>query len=100
MVLEVLGLPKLSLCVIVLCRLPICNCSAPEFVFRGAGLAEAEKCWSSSLADFLFVFSLPPKLILEVLGLPKLSVLVIVLGTLPICAFSAPKIVFRGAGLA
>ena len=36
---EVLGLPKLILCVAVLGRLPICVLSAPELVVRGAGLA-------------------------------------------------------------
>ena len=102
----------------------------PEIVFRGAELAYAEysclrpwqtaylhllclkkcvySCWaclsfvfvSSSLADCLFACSLPHKLFLEVLGLPKLSTCVVVLGRLPSCAFSAQKIVFRGAGLA
>ena len=42
----------------------------------------------------------PPKLLFEVLGLPTLMLCVVVLGRLPICVFSAPKIVFRGAGLA
>ena len=44
--------------------------------------------------------SLPPKLCLEVLGLPKLILSVVVLGRLPIGAFSAPQNVFRGVGLA
>ena len=85
---------------------------------------------SSSLADCLFALSLPPTLFsevlglpklsicvdildtlpvcivsaptlfLQVLGLPKLSICVDILGRLPICVFSAPQIVFRGAGLA
>ena len=40
------------------------------------------------------------KLFLEVLGLPKLSIFVVALGNLPMCVFSAPEIVIRGAGLA
>ena len=39
MCLQLLGLPKLILCVVVLGRLPICVFSAPKFVFRNAGLA-------------------------------------------------------------
>ena len=55
---------------------------------------------SSSLADCLFAPSLPPESFLEVLGLPKLSILVLVLPRLPICVFSALELVFRGLGLA
>ena len=67
--LELLAVPKLILCVIVLGRFPIFNISAPQ------------------------------KMFLEELVLPKLSILVIVLGRLPISVFSAPEIVLRGAGL-
>ena len=124
LLLQVLGLPKLSICVVVLGRLPICVFSAPQIVFRGAGLAEAEyvcprpwqtaylrclcprncfkRVWdclscfsvSSCLADCLFAFSLPPKLFLDVLGLPKLILCVLVLGRLPICVVSAPETCF------
>ena len=97
--LEVLGLSKLILRVLVLGRLPVCAVFALNCFYM---------CWaclslffvSLSLADYVFVFSLPPKLFLQALGLPKLNIFVIVLGRLPIFAFSAPKIVFRGAGLA
>ena len=37
--LEVLGMPKLIICVVILGRLPSCAFSAPEIVFRGPGLA-------------------------------------------------------------
>ena len=45
------------------------------------------------------VISLPPKLFLEALGLPKLSLCVVVLGRLPIYSFCSPNIVYRGGRL-
>jgi len=78
----------------------MCVVSAPKIVFRGAGLAAAEySCphpWQTAYLRFLC----PQKKCLEGLGLPMLSICVVVLGRLPICVFSAPEIVFRGAGLA
>ena len=100
MFLEVLGLPKLSICVVVLGRLPICVFSAPEIVFRGAGLAEADSLCRRPWQTAYLRCALPQHLFLEVLGLPKLSTSVVVLGRLPTCVFSAPTIVFRCAGLA
>ena len=119
-VLEVRGLPKLSICVLVLGRLPIRVVLPPKMLFRGAGLAEAEyvclrpwqtaiwlyicpkncfySCWAC-LSCFLchrpwqtayLRFLCPPKLFLEVLGLPKLNICVNVLGRLPNCVLSAP----------
>ena len=71
----------------------------PTFLFRGAGLAEAEYLCRRPWQTAYLRFRCPPKLFLEVLGLPKLSICVVVLGRLPICVFSAAENVFRGAGL-
>ena len=42
---------------------------------------------------------MPWKLFLEVLGLPKLSIFVVVRGRLPICALYAPKLLLEVLGL-
>ena len=88
--LQVLGLPKLSILVIVPGRLPFGELSAPIIVFTGVGLAKAEylcrRPWQTAYLRFLC----PPYCFLQVLGLPKLSNCVFVLGRLPICMFSAP----------
>ena len=97
--LEVLGLPKLNMLVIVLGRLPICVFSAPTIVFTGAGLAEAE-CFGHRPWQTAYLRFLGPEFFVEVLGLPKLILCVAVLGRLPICVLSAPELVVRGAGLA
>ena len=94
MCLEVVGLPKLILSVVVLGRLPICVFSAPELVFRGAGLVLADYLCPRAWQTAYLRFSLPKHICLEVLGLPKLILCVLVLGRLPICVFSAPNIVF------
>ena len=99
--LEALGLPKLNIYVNVLCRLPNCVFSAPNIVFRAAGHALADSLchrpWQ--IAYFQYFCPPPKKMCLEELVLPKLSILVIVLGRLPISVFSALDIVLRGAGL-
>ena len=124
-----MGLPKLTILVIVLSRLPTCVFSAPKIVFASVWLAEAEylcpRPWQTAYLRFLcpqFLFTsaglaeaeylcfrpwliaylrvLCPQKNLQLLGLPKLILCVNVLGRLPICVFSAPKIVLRGAGLA
>ena len=75
-------------------------CSLPQqLCLQVLGLPNEYLCpraWQTACLHLLC----PPKLFLEVLGLPKLSICVLVLGRLPICGFSAPEIVFRGAGLA
>ena len=93
-------MPKLSPCVLVLGRLPICVFSAPEIVFTGAGLAEAEHFGHHPWQTAYLRCFLPLKLFLQALGLPKLSTSDIFLGRLLISVVSAPKKVFRGAGLA
>ena len=93
-------MPKLILCVIVLGRLPNCVFSAQKLVFTRAGLAEAEYFGHHPLQTAYLRCFLPLKLFLQALGFPKLSTSDIFLGRLLISVFSAPKLVFTGAGVA
>ena len=100
MILEVLGLPKLSPCVLVLGRLPICVFSAPEIVFTGAGLAEAEHFghhpWQTAYLRFLC-----PKIVFTSAGLAEAEHLYPHPWQTAYLRFlGPPKIVFRGAGVA
>ena len=99
MFLEVLGLPKLNICDLVIGRLPICVFSAPRIVFKGAGLAEAEYLCRRSWQTAYLRFASPPTVFSEVLGLPRLSICVDIFGRLPLCIFSAPKWFLQVLGL-